>query len=389
MKRGLRLCLIVFLIGLSLLVVTVMRTNSIPRVMNFGNEEEGATSGWIMYSDFLMFHRDFSVTIRANNTVSVYILDEGAVKQWNNSKTLDATWSYENVVQGVFNEQTNRRGGYTILVHLPENSTTAVKVTLSFSGFEKDLFILSIAIIGTGILSTAALLLTTLKNKPDKGDKRIDKGGRGDKSSRTIVIALGVICSILAVSTIAAFTLNPAQDMLDKKDKTINELNNQIATLTNQVAALLMLQNKTEEQTIEITDLKEQITTMNERYEEAQQHLNLTVTEVVYNNTLHQETGKTTTIFYDKVDYAGYILVESESNSTSTYVQIKYTYTYDNQDLEFLYKVDLGTAKKSIVLPILPATVEVIIGNANDKVNTEEKAEIFDNKANIIAKIFY
>lgn len=185
MKRGLRLCLIVFLIGLSLLVVTVMRTNSIPRVMNFGNEEEGATSGWIMYSDFLMFPRDFSVTIRANNTVSAYILDEGAVKQWNNSKTLDATWSYENVVQGVFNEQTNHRGGYALLVHLPENSTTAVKVTLSFSGFEKDLLILSIAIIGTGMLSTAALRLTTLKNKPDKGGESTDKGDRGDKSLRT------------------------------------------------------------------------------------------------------------------------------------------------------------------------------------------------------------
>ncbi|MDR2699807.1 MAG: hypothetical protein LBC12_03215 [Nitrososphaerota archaeon] len=155
----------VFLIGLSLFVVTVVRTNSVPRLMTFGNEEEGATSGWVLYSDFLMFDREFSVNIRTNNTVNVYILDDGAVKQWRIDKSVNAVWAYEDVVAGVFSEQSNGRGGYAVLVYLPEDSVTVIKVVLTFSGFEKDLLTLSSMMIGIGILSTTVLLIIEQKNK--------------------------------------------------------------------------------------------------------------------------------------------------------------------------------------------------------------------------------
>jgi hypothetical protein len=133
--------------------------------MNFGNEEEGATSGWVLYSDFLMFDRDFSVNIRANNTVSVYILDEAAVRQWNTSKIVNAVWAYEDVMAGVFSEHSNGRGGYAVLVYLPDDSVTVIKVAFIFSGFEKDLLLVSLSIISVSILSLIALLLSRLRNK--------------------------------------------------------------------------------------------------------------------------------------------------------------------------------------------------------------------------------
>jgi hypothetical protein len=164
-KRNSRIILVVFLIGLSLLIVTVMRTNSAPVHVSFGNEEEGATSGWIMYPDFLMFPRDFRVDIRANNTVDVYILDEVAVKQWNASKGLDAAWTYEDVRQGVFSEYAANRGGYAVLVYLPADNVTAIKVTLTFSGFEKDLFAASLAIIAVSVIALSVSSLITRRTK--------------------------------------------------------------------------------------------------------------------------------------------------------------------------------------------------------------------------------
>ncbi len=165
LKKSLRLCLIVFLVGLSLLVATAVRVNSVPKNMNFGNEIEGATSGWVLYPDFLMFDREFSVNIRANNTVSLYILDDAAVKQWNIDKSINAVWSYEDITEGAFSEQPNGRGGYAVLVHLPEDNATTVKMTLTFSGFEQDLLMLSLAIVIVGILSSVTLLIINMKKR--------------------------------------------------------------------------------------------------------------------------------------------------------------------------------------------------------------------------------
>ncbi|MGB9914877.1 MAG: hypothetical protein ACPLIG_03915 [Candidatus Bathyarchaeales archaeon] len=156
MKKEYRAAIVILLIGISLLMITVIRTNSIPHRMSFGNEE--GSSGWIMYPAFLLFPRDFSVDIKANNTVSVYILDEDAIRQWNTDRTLRATWSYEYIRQGVFNEHAYSRKVYAVLVYLPANTSTAIKITLTFSGLEKDLLFVSLAIIGIGVMTMVTLL---------------------------------------------------------------------------------------------------------------------------------------------------------------------------------------------------------------------------------------
>jgi len=164
LKRGLRLCLLVCLIGVSLLVASVVRTNSLPRYMIFGNEEEGETSGWVLYSEFLMFYRDFRFDVRANDTVSVYVLDEAAVGQWRSDGIVNATWAYEDVMYGIFSEQVNSRGSYAVLVYLPEDSSTVIKLVVFFSGFEKDLLTFSLSITGVGVLSLIALLAMLRKS---------------------------------------------------------------------------------------------------------------------------------------------------------------------------------------------------------------------------------
>jgi hypothetical protein len=132
--------------------------------VNFDNEEEGATCGWDLYSGFLMFDRAFSVSIMANDTVSVYVLDEAGVKLWNANNVVDAVWVYEAVVDGVFSERSAGRGGYAVLVYLPEDSVTVIKVVFTFSGFEKDLLTASLSIISVGILSLIILLVINLRN---------------------------------------------------------------------------------------------------------------------------------------------------------------------------------------------------------------------------------
>jgi hypothetical protein len=175
-KRSLRIFVVIFLIGVSMIIVTLIRTNSAPGVLSFGNEEEGATSGWVMYPDFLMFPRDFRVDIRANNTVNVYILDEVAAKQWNATKTLDASWTYKDITQGAFSEHADSRGGYALLVYLPIDNATAIKVTLTFSGFERDLLVASIMIIGLDILALEGSLIIDQRNKRGKNKKQLSKG---------------------------------------------------------------------------------------------------------------------------------------------------------------------------------------------------------------------
>ncbi|MDR0797246.1 MAG: hypothetical protein LBE70_00785 [Nitrososphaerota archaeon] len=153
--------MVVLLIGLSLLAVTVVRANSVPRLMSFSNEETGATSGWVLYPSFLMFDRDFSVSVRAGNVVNVYILDEAGIEQWHDDQSVDAVLVYENISDGIFSEPHKGRGGYAVLVYLPEDDVTYIKVAFTFSGFEKDMWLCSLTTTIAGILLLSVILLST------------------------------------------------------------------------------------------------------------------------------------------------------------------------------------------------------------------------------------
>ncbi|MCL2358951.1 hypothetical protein [Candidatus Bathycorpusculum sp.] len=213
------------------------------------------------------------------------------------------------------------------------------------------------------------------------------------KNSHSItVIALGLICIILAASTIAVVSLyKPDQTELDNKDKTIEELNNQITVLTDQISSLMLNQNDKNDQSAEIKSLNDRLAVLgsdlaaaNTRNSDAQKIMNLEISDTIFNKTVTQEAGKATIIYEEKVPYAGYIKIESaKSNSTSTYVKISYTY----KDLLFDYKVTLGDKDKTVLLPMLPCTIKVEIGNENKDVGEEET--VYDNKVDVVATMYW
>jgi len=217
------------------------------------------------------------------------------------------------------------------------------------------------------------------------------------KGPSILVIALGLICIILAASTIAAFTLNTSDtDKLDEKDKTIASLNTQIETLTKQVATLIV-GNDNEDKTATINSLNAQLTTAGNNLAAANANIadlrnivELKMTKELYNKTITQDAGKETHIFQGTIEYAGYLVIEAKSNSTST----KGTVSYNFKNAPFKFDIDFGDEKtaKTTIIPVLPAEINIVISNTNDKVTSEDEekpATIYDNKAELIVTLIY
>jgi hypothetical protein len=184
-------------------------------------------------------------------------------------------------------------------------------------------------------------------------------------------------------STVGAFTLyRPDQTLLDEKEKTIDSLNMEIYALRTQLSNLIANQTQSSNTQNEIavlnnrlTELGNEYASLQRSYAAAQQVIRLEVSKIIYNGTVKQEVDHKTSIYKSEINElaAGYVFVEAQSNSTSTYVQIKYSYTYDNKNMPFEYTVPLGE-KGTALLPILPATLEIFVGNENAEDDNEVKA---------------
>ena len=218
------------------------------------------------------------------------------------------------------------------------------------------------------------------------------------KSPSIMVIALGLICIILAASTIAAFILNtPDTTELDKKDKKIDELNTQIVNLTSQIAVLLANQTQNNDQTAtinslnaKIADLNEKINAANASADEWRKIATLEMSHAIYNDTLIQKAGQTHIIYQETLKYAGYIVIEATSNSTNTCF-IELSYTYGNTVFEKTVTLAKAGEKVSITWPILPAALKIGIGNRNNEVTSEDGSEvtIYDNKVTTLITYHY
>jgi uncharacterized coiled-coil protein SlyX len=199
-----------------------------------------------------------------------------------------------------------------------------------------------------------------------------------ENTSRNIkVIALAIICIILAASTIGVLALYlPNQTQLAEKDQTIASLNQEITALELQLTRLITNASQVSELNSQIAYLNAQLAAFNDtytdlqlKYYESQSLLHLEKTEIIYDDSLTQDADTTTVIFNKAVSYAGYIIVTATSNSSSTYAQI--SYTYDN--LTFNYNKTIGESGTAL-LPMLPATIEVSIGNLNPADGNEVNA---------------
>jgi hypothetical protein len=160
---------------------------------------------------------------------------------------------------------------------------------------------------------------------------------------RTVAIALGIICIILAVGILWMASNHSA--IIREKDSTIADLTNQLAD------------------TSEITSLNSQIANLQNQVDNLTEIVNLakfkvwgTTTRTIGSNSY------LTTNAGGETDYAGYLTVKIESSTVdTTYVRVIYSSHGMNYDEQITVSTG-GTA----VFPILPTQdVEVRIGNPN------------------------
>ncbi len=180
-------------------------------------------------------------------------------------------------------------------------------------------------------------------------------------NQKIIVIALSIICIILAASlvgVIATYKPNDSQAQLAEKDSTISSLQEQITALELQLSHSANASASTYE--TQIAYLNQQLSYLNDTLSQLQQIVQLTASGLLYQNSITQDPNATTALWNDQLDYAGYIVVQATATANTTYAQATYNYNGYNFD----YNQTLGTSGTS-AFPVLPGIVEIKIGNIN------------------------
>lgn len=161
MKKTTRLGVIVLVIGISLLLVTVLRNSSSTNLG--GGSEDMPPDMWSLHPSILLAPRDIRIEIQANSTIDVYILDESGINLWSADGVLRPLWEFTSVKQETFTVQIMKRGFYAVLIHNIQNSSTATKVFISMYGFERDLLWASIVLTVAGPVIIGACMIVSRK----------------------------------------------------------------------------------------------------------------------------------------------------------------------------------------------------------------------------------
>ena len=206
------------------------------------------------------------------------------------------------------------------------------------------------------------------------------------KKSTMKVIALAVVCVILAASLVGVIAVYlPYQAQISEKDETINSLNQQIAELELELSQSpdpTTYQNTIAFYVTQIANLNSQLSDLNDTvayvaadYENLQEIVRLAKSGTLYDATSIQNANTTETLWNDQLDYAGYIVVQATASSNTTYAEV--LYTFEEFDLD--YNQTLGIAGTAL-FPVLPGIVEVRIGNTMTSGT---------NNANVTATYYY
>ena len=158
MKKLTRLGVIVLVVGVSLLLTTIYRSNSqegINRMQWMGTPAEG----FIYDSRFLLPPRTCQINLNASSEVDVYILDEEGIRLWEEEETLEPIWNSSGAKQHTGTFDVNKRGEYAQLVYNTHNASTTIQETVRFSGIEKDLLVVSVAVTAVGLAVVAVSFL--------------------------------------------------------------------------------------------------------------------------------------------------------------------------------------------------------------------------------------
>jgi hypothetical protein len=181
-----------------------------------------------------------------------------------------------------------------------------------------------------------------------------------EKKNSTKVLALAIICVVLAASTVgvAVMYVNN-QSQITEKDGIIATLNEQIQSLQTQVsqtAASFASQKQALEE--QISEYNSSLVEINSAYLDLQDIVELSASGTLESGSFSQTASTNTTFYEGTLNYAGYIVISASSNSSTTFAAVGYTFGSTN----FNYNQTLGTSGTAI-FPILPGSLQIIIGN--------------------------
>lgn len=181
------------------------------------------------------------------------------------------------------------------------------------------------------------------------------------------VIALTVICIVLAASLVGIIAFSPSagnadlQAQLTEKDNTIASLNAQLAQALLDAQNSGLDPNTAASYEAEIMQLNQQIAYLNSTLTDTsdlQALLALQVRGDLYGNAFTQGAGEITTLYNGGIGYGGYLIISEEATSNTTYVYVQCEFG----QYIWAHNQTIGNAG-TIVCPVLPGTLTVKIGN--------------------------
>jgi len=191
--------------------------------------------------------------------------------------------------------------------------------------------------------------------------KTTEKRGQRKIVSRTMVIALGLICIILAAGLVGAIAVympmvSNLESQIAEKNSTISSLNSQVSSLNSQILAL---QADLEQLNSTIDDYREAQAAFNSQVEYLFNIIYLNVSEYLFTPRSFTLAANTSdTVYTGNIAYAGYVSLTVESSSNTTYVQL----VYSSYGVNYNQNVTMGTGG-TVVFPVLPGDITVVIGN--------------------------
>ena len=207
--------------------------------------------------------------------------------------------------------------------------------------------------------------------------KTTEKRGQKKIVSRTMVIALGLICIVLAAGLVGAIAVympmvSNLESQIAEKNSTISSLNSQVSSLNSQVSSL---QDNLEQVNSTILDYKNAIDAFNSQVEYYLSILYLNESGYLFSPQVFTQDANTSTTIYDgTIQYAGYVSVAVESSSNTTYAQV----VYSSYGVNYDHNVTVGTSGTA-VYPVLPGEIVVGVGNT----------EPVDNVTATVSAIYY
>jgi uncharacterized coiled-coil protein SlyX len=146
------------------------------------------------------------------------------------------------------------------------------------------------------------------------------------------------------------------ESQIAEKNSTILSLNSQILSLNSQI---LSLRDDLDQLNSTIDDYKTSIAAYTSQITYYLSLMSLNETAYLFTaQTLTQDANTSTVVYTNGIQYAGYVSVGVESSSNTTYAQL----VYSSYGVNYDHNVTVGTSGTA-VFPILPAEIEIRIGN--------------------------